>query len=401
MSLTSIDIRLPVPGTALTAVEQLFGYKPEPIVLRNPALLAGHIPLLLPAPSNVPDLPSKGCLKVVAYVHNRITLCSYQGGSKRVAKRMKARGIAKLVKGGANFNLCRKSRHQLKVGGRWRSLPLETSFTSRARNWIRDAGYLIETEAGGVPLFLTLTCPGGTEEVFKAFGIASGYVVDRFNRWLRYRVDKGWFEYVWEVQKRGAPHLHYLFRIQAGANFSVFYKEARQQWRKILLDVSKECGVDLFSQSGGGTHAHHPNLPVINFRKVKTSVSGYLSKYASKAKSKGVRGISFQPGRWWGISYSIRRECLLRRVTYVLGFTEIEKATQALVEVCEKIGSIVKTAWRAESERPTPGEFISLVIRMGTAPDIANALRAWFINGDLSELIPLLEVPCAVPVNST
>lgn len=382
-----------MPGQASNAALQLFGFIPEPKKQANPALQCSRLGLCLPVRSDVPDLPFKGLLKVQAYVHNRVTLCAYQGGTRKVAKRMKARDLRQAVLAKPNLDILRKTRRQLKIGGRWREKPLTTDFTSRAKNWIRDACHLIETDAGGVPLFLTLTCPGGTNDVYEAMGIASGYIVDRFNRWIRGRVQNGWFAYVWELQGRGAPHLHYLFKIEAGKNFSLFYKEVRKEWRKILLDVSQEAGVDLFRCEDGRTHKDNPNLPVINFRKVKTSVAGYLAKYASKGRSKGVRGVSFSPGRWWGVSYPLRREVLKRRVSFVVGMTEIEAASARILECVEKLGNAVSKIWRASSEQTGPGEFVSIIVRGVGAGDCANAIRAWLMDGDTTDMSKFSLIP--------
>jgi hypothetical protein len=378
------------------AALQLFGYIPEPVRISNPALKSGGLGLSMPVRSDVPDMPSKGFLKVQAYVHNRITICSYWGGSKRVPKRLMHRDLNAMPSAVSNFNILRKTRRELKVGGRWREKCLETSFTSRAKNMLRDAGYLIETEATGVGLFLTLTIAGGTEDVFEAVGIASGYIVDRFNRWLRYKVDNGWFGYVWELQDRGAPHLHYMFRMQAGTNFVSFYREARNQWRRILLDVSEESGVDLFAKAGGGTHRENPNLPVINFRKIKTCISGYLAKYASKERTKGGTSSPFVPGRWWGVSYAIRREVLLRRLSFVFGCTTVERATNYLSDVVERLGTLIKSSWRAPNGETGPGEFLSIVINSASAVSVAAAIRDWIGGGDLTEFDKLVVVSNAV-----
>lgn len=386
-----------MPGQAQNAALQLFGFIPEPKKQPNPALFIRRHGRPLPVCANTPDLPVKGLLKVQAYVHNRLTICSYQGGSRRVAKRMKAKDLSAVVAAKPNLDILRKTRRQLKIGGRWREKPLTTDFTSRAKNMIRDASSIIETDAGGVPLFLTLTCPGGTENVFEAFGIAAGYIVDRFNRWLRYKVQNGWFCYVWELQGRGAPHLHYLFKIEAGSNFSHFYKEVRREYRKILLDVCEESGVDLFERGDGTSHAQNPNLPVINFRKVKTSVAGYIAKYASKGRSKGVRGVSFSPGRWWGVSYPLRREVLKRRISFIVGMTEIEAASERLLECVERLGKTVEKIWRCDSGPIGPGEFVSLIVRGGTVRDCADAIRSWLIDGDTTGFANLAVIPNMVP----
>jgi hypothetical protein len=382
---------------ASNAALQLFGFIPEPKKLPNITAMNGCPAVRLPVRSGVPDLPSKGLLKVQGYIHNRVTLCSYQGGSKVVAKRMSQADLSASCKSDPNIYLLRKTRRMLKVGGRWREKCLPTDYTSRAKNMLRDAGYLIETEAGGVPLFLTLTCPGGTNEVFEAFGIASGYIVDRFNRWLRYKIDKGWFGYVWELQERGAPHLHYMFRMQAGTGFSQFYKEARKQWRSILLDVSQECGVDLFEQIGGGSHRENPNLPVINFKRITTKMAGYLSKYASKGRTKAGHQSAFIPGRHWGVSYSVRREVHLRRVSFVLGATCVERQTDRLLEVVDMLGSVIKSVWRAPREKTGPGEYVSIVVDNCAGADVARVIREWLMLGDVTGFQKWQVAPNLIP----
>lgn len=364
---------------------QLFGYIPQPKPVFNPALMNSRIGVQLPVKSGVPDMPSKGMLKITGFIHNRLTICAYQGGSRRVGKRLRASDIGARCSAVPNIYLLRKTRRMLKVGGRWRELPLRTAFTSRAKNMLKDAGQLIEGNCQGVGLFLTLTMAGGTENAFEAMGIASGYVVDRFNRWLRYKVDQGFFGYVWELQERGAPHLHYLFRMPSGTDFVHFYKATRQEWRQILLDVSEETGVDLFEQVGGGTHRDNPNLPGINFQVMSRGFAGYLAKYATKERTKAGGLSTFVPGRHWGVSYPIRKEVLMRRVSFVLGSTSLERATERLIEVVDRLACIVKTIWRPESEKCMAGDFVSVTLGNYSPGFIANVIRSWLVDGDLSD----------------
>lgn len=378
------------------AAEQLFGYIPRPREAVNPVLHRARLPVSLPVKSGVPDLPSKGMLKVVGYVHGRVTLCAYQGGSRKVGKRLMLAKLEATPTAVPNLEPLRKTRRMLKVGNRWREKPLPTSFTSRARNMLKDAGALIENHCQGVGLFLTLTFPGGTNEAFEACGIASGYIADRLNRWLRYKVDNGWFGYVWELQKRGAPHLHYLFRMPSGTDFVAFYSETRAQWRKILLDVSEETGVDLFKTADGNTHRHNPNLPGINFAVIHQGLAGYLAKYASKTKTKNGILSPFTPGRWWGVSYAVRKEVLMRRVSFILGTTSIERANERLVEIVDRLAHIVKSQWRPDGGEFEAGTFVSLALGDYSAGYIAGLVRAWLGDGDLTALEELEAIPPVV-----
>lgn len=379
------------------AALQLFGFIPQEKQFKNPSLSTFKEGFALPVKPGVPDMPSKGLLKVIGYVHNRLTICAYQGGSRRVGKRLKHADMKQLLSAVPNLELLRKTRRTLKVGGRWREKPLATKFTSRAKNMLKDAGGLIEGSCQGVGLFLTLTMAGGTDNAYEAMGIASGYVVDRFNRWLRYKVDKGFFGYVWELQKRGAPHLHYLFRMPSGTDFVHFYKATRKEWRKILLDVSEETGVDLFEQAAGGTHRNNPNLPGIKFVVIHQGLAGYLAKYASKESTKAGTQSPFTPGRWWGVSYAIRKEVLMRRVSFVLGTTALERSVERLVEVVEKIAHVTKSLWRPTSEKCMAGDFVSIALGDYSPGFIANLIRGWLVDGDLTSLEKLEAIPPMVP----
>jgi hypothetical protein len=335
--------------------------------------------------------PVMGKIRLKAYAHNRITLCAFQGGTRLVAKRFKENAFRGLAKGKVQLDICRKSRHGLRIGGRLRHKPVATKFTSRARNMIRDAGYLIESETSGVPLFLTLTCPGGTNEVYEAFSIGSGYIVDRFNRWLRYKVKESWFAYVWEVQKRGAPHLHYMFKMASGASLEGLKREIRAEWRKILLDVSGESGVNLFRSERGRDWSGDVSKPVIDIREITTSVAGYLAKYASKTSSKGLLGSSFIPGRWWGVSYSLREQVSRRRVEIVLEFDSLSMAKDLVSNVVSRIQEFVGKIWRPDTNEGPPADFYSIVVGHNKGKSIVETIQGWVEHGIVPDFRGLLE----------
>jgi hypothetical protein len=226
------------------------------------------------------------------------------------------------------------------IGGRERKIPPPTRFTPHGRNFVRDAGHLIERHNEGQAWFLTLTLPGSTQAAYRVLSAASGYVVDRLNRWLRYRVLNGWFVYVWEVQERGAGHLHYLFRTTGAAVQADIYQEVKNEWRKILLDVSNESGVDLFGRAEGGTWRTKWNQPRIDLQPVWFDLGCYVAKYASKNQSKDGHSTGWNPGRWWACSAPLRAKVLSERLTICISMRTWEEAKTALTNLLASTASL-------------------------------------------------------------
>lgn len=353
---------------------------------RDVTALVGWLHPNLPDLSKKRDAAAYGRLKVTAYVHNRITLTASQGGRRVVGDRLKTRDLKSLVKQSGILDICRESRQGFKIGGRWRNLPLKTDFTPRARNFIRDAGYIIETSSNVTPWFLTLTIPGEGKLINDVLSAGSGYIIDRFNRWMRYRIESGYFAYVWEVQERGTPHVHYMFRANLGDSPGVFLAEVRAEWRKILLDVSADTGVDVFENADGYSWKDDPEKPLIDLRQIETSVAGYLAKYASKTQSKANAASGWHPGRWWGVSYPLRREVLRRRLQVVLGLETLDDATRSIKTVCDKLGPLIQSAFIPESDNGFVDYFVSLVTVPGMSKKIARAICMFLVDGDETAL---------------
>jgi len=136
--------------------------------------------------------------------------------------------------------------------------------------------------------------------------VGSGYIVDRLTDWLRDKVVDGHYVLVWEVQKRGAPHLHLMFRLQGDDHIKRMYSNIRTQWHQILRDVSQDAGVNLLLSPKYGDLTHEPKKLNCNFKAVNRDYAAYISKYVSKSESKKGGKFSFRPGRWWGLSESLR-----------------------------------------------------------------------------------------------
>lgn len=190
-----------------------------------------------------------------------------------------------------------------------------TTFSASARHRILEGGalfdrFLAETNDG---YFVTFTLPGSTPEAYDALSRWSGYMANRVLQCLRdYQRDTYWF-YVWELQKRGALHLHLFLSLPKGAESDVLNGRLRDVWYRALGDVQTQSGVDMFLHSD---RKHHTPAEFYqyDFQAVETTPAQYISKYVGKDAlaprgRNGVEGGGFQyyPHRWWGMCRQLKR----------------------------------------------------------------------------------------------
>jgi hypothetical protein len=325
-------------------------------------------------------------ISVRAYAHDRIVVTPYPEPlpSDNRAKRWRR---SKLDKCRETRRGCHRSKPDgVKVGGRLRTRPPSTKFTSKARNSIKDAAHVTEHFEAGTGWFVTFTFPGGTA---RSFGIASycaGFIVDRMNRWLRYKVNSGLFCYVWELQERGAPHLHYLFRLDENPDLLSFYPAMKAQWRKILMQVTLQSGVDMFEREQGNLSWICRSLPKVDMRPITHTYASYISKYVSKVESKSGAATTWRPGRWCGMSAECRALVKSRRVTVKVVFRDESMAWKVAHELLQKVDKITLSLWKPPN--PTAYNFglASFTVAPKQAKGIGEALASWLVDGDLSAL---------------
>lgn len=275
------------------------------------------------------DAAFEAAQRELAGVHKRFTrvICKkFASGKMQFVVAGDSQGLGKLatkwnarkgsVAAQGSLVLLRESQRCLKVGNRWHSKPMTSRFTQRGRDWLRDGCQALKETLPGRPVFVTLTFPGSYADINKDICVLSGYVVNRFNRWLQdTAIDKA-FLYCWEYQQRGVLHLHYVFRVTRKQLANDFYKAVRVRWSAILRDIKKLCSVDLFQKHDGSTWDDPAFYARIQVDIIKRDIGRYLAKYISKAKTKGYEHFSDSPGRWYGISKAVRelvereRECI-------------------------------------------------------------------------------------------
>lgn len=281
-------------------------------------------------------------INVKAYAHDRLVLHAYTAPPPLHARRAKKRDIARLVRGNL-LELKRETQHGFNIGGRWRFVPPDISFTTKSKNNIRDAAHVQEMSGEGNCVFLTVTIPGGTDQAFKVCSAGSGYLVNRFNQRLRGECIDGMFCYTWELQERGAPHLHYMFRIRGALLCETFRARISDIWCRILDDVSEQTGIDLYQRKEGGTWREKKWLVQVDVRVVRRDFARYMAKYISKTRSKDGNEHGWRPGRWVGVSYPLRAKIAKFRFEVALPMRSLRVAIKSVVDIAVTLRQYAKS----------------------------------------------------------
>lgn len=221
----------------------------------------------------------------------------------------------------ALLDLHTKSQSDVEQHSSWGRKKDYSKFNKHGRKKILEAGGAIE-KAGKQDdcLLVTVTIPGGGARVYDAVSRWSGYIANRMTQTLRNanRNDKckddcGYF-YVWELQKRGALHLHWCL---IGYDYETAEK-LKDAWYQALRDVGAKENLNCFKSESGRNWSNSPDTWQWDIQEVKKSVAGYFAKYASKTalgskdakpRKKGfdpASSLSVSPGRWYSISKSVR-----------------------------------------------------------------------------------------------
>lgn len=331
-------------------------------------------------------------VKLKKYAHERLVFTAYLKAPEYRGKKITVNELKRGLRLSGKLDIHHESRHGLVIGGRLRNKPLKTKFTTTGKNMVRDGAYICEHETQGSGIFLTLTFPGGTEQGYETMALASGYCVDRVNRFLRYRVHKGIFSYVWELQKRGAPHLHYIFRLPVGADQDKFHREIKALWYRVLCDVSEDTKVDLFERKEGGTWLNHPEVLQVDIKPIHETYSKYLSKYISKTSTKDGKKTTWAPGRWWGVSSACRRAIYAHRLESVIPIHYAPGTFEYIRKWVSTIGDLVQDTF--SFARVPGGEHDGLSVEpvRGFGSSIYFALQDAIVWGDFSGTMDLLNM---------
>jgi len=153
-------------------------------------------------------------------------------------------------------------------------------------------------------LFITCTLPGSTNESMRSLADNASWVVHRLKAWIARRIESKLDCYVWEYQKRGALHLHYVLHCPDSGVAEYIRTNLREEWCRLLDRVGCREGVDMYQRSAGGSWREDKAKVRVEVAAVRKSVARYMAKYLSKSiPSKGFGESGFQaPARWYGVS---------------------------------------------------------------------------------------------------
>lgn len=234
---------------------------------------------------------------------------------------------------------CKVQRREKKDGNARYDSPRNrlraTEFTKNARHRILEAGSVIDEWGAGAgkALMVTLTLPGSSDGAFAVLASYSGYIANRILQPIRRaRANAQWF-YVWELQKRGALHMHLCLWSPREERTVAISIDIVRTWYSALQELSERTGIDLFCDREGNA-CTVSRFWQFDVQMCKRSVAAYFAKYASKGsndkgKSSTVDAVhaGYVPGRFWGMSRELVRAVNARRMKVeIYGLSEEDGA---------------------------------------------------------------------------
>lgn len=216
----------------------------------------------------------------------------------------------------------------------------QRSFTLAAkRKILRSAGALDRLDpAPAHKLFLTGTLPGGTPAALAAIALCAPKIVHLFRKWVAYKFPPiEHYFYCWELQKRGALHLHYCLYCPDANIRSEIIGTFRQWWHDALCKFSDELGVDMFERAGGGSWRGRPDKIRAEAQEVYSSVGSYIAKYCSKSAGKAFG--DYCPPRWSSVSRPLGALLLKYTEEIYMDYDSYTDAASSFVSAREELTS--------------------------------------------------------------
>lgn len=195
-------------------------------------------------------------------------------------------------------------------------------FTRRARHTILEAGSVVArmSPSPECSTFVTLTLPGDTDAGIKELAGYSGYLCNRLTQVLRRQSKEAWWFYSWELQQRGALHLHFVVWHECPEESLRLGGLLRDKWVDCIKDIGSHPDSHI-ADTRDGKRCWLPDSWQNDVVSVNKCVASYISKYVSKGsdgsngKGRGFGvGKGYPPKRWWGMSRSLLREVKRLRV---------------------------------------------------------------------------------------
>ena len=225
---------------------------------------------------------------------------------------------------------------KIKNRGGWGFSPKPTTFGKNARHRLLEAGAIMDCLCGKNVVEVTCTIPGSTREAFRTVSKYSGWIMNRITQIVRRAAgNPAWF-YVWELQKRGALHLHFAIGSSNLPDALNLAQEIEFKWFELLLELRDKTDVDVFRKNERWTWRNVPKEWQSHILPVYKSVAAYFSKYVGKQSNIVTRNNkAFCPARWWGSSSSIKKgiEDARVKISIEISLPNVEEAIAFLRDV--------------------------------------------------------------------
>lgn len=263
--------------------------------------------------------------------------------------------------------------------------PKPTLFGLRAKRTLLRAGAALDRCAiAGETVLLTGTLPGSTPSAMEALANWSAYIVHRLKAWIAKRVAAKMDMYVWELQKRGALHLHYVVWIPGNLARTYILQGFKRQWTVLLKEISARSGVDVFERDRGGSWKDKPDVVQARAEIVTKSVAAYLAKYLGKTSNVGkgfeaARG--FFPSRWWSVSRPLHAELRRQTTKTEFFFRTLREAQDFMDDIFTVLSSVTNRCYAYEHKMTASKVVVAYTPTFGskiwslmdqTTPDCTN-----------------------------
>jgi len=209
---------------------------------------------------------------------------------------------------------------------------LRSGLTTSARQTLQRIGGVVGlacTPRSSV--FLTGTFPGSSHSAQTAIASQAHWIVHRLKAWLYKRIGKNIGYYVWEFQKRGTLHLHYVVLVPDEVLRARIISDFRDEWIRLIAGASKRSGENLFLGNKGRDFFTEKEKLQIYAQECYKDCSSYLSKYLAKKSSSNFPA----PCRLWGCT----REARNLVAKHLISFSLIGKSLAVADDFAHKLDS--------------------------------------------------------------
>lgn len=212
----------------------------------------------------------------------------------------------------------------------WGALPKKKIFRRRARRSIAEWGEIAWRKFGQSGVFLTGTVPGSGAVIAETVARYSGWLMNRVKQWFR---DGFSTEYavsaVWELQKRGMLHIHLCVLSTQKRVLERLLKEWKERWNGLLLELSKNTGVDLFRKNKWWSWQENLEATRQDAQWLIKNPARYLAKYLQKGSRDSASKSAFHPSRWWSVDRKTMAEARAERVRVLMGGYNLQELQDA------------------------------------------------------------------------